>query len=411
MQDEIYDIIIIGAGPAGCICAKQLMGKKLKIALIEKDIFPRDKICGDALSADVVNQLKKIDFTLFEMFLKIVRKQPSNGVRFFAPNQQQLDIDFKVAGSATNDAAGFVVKRVDFDNFLFEQINNSADISIFTGEKIIKISEEAEIVKLTGKNRMYSTRFVLGADGANSIVNRQLAKNEIIKKHHCAGLRQYFENVSGFHPQNHIELHFYKDVLPGYFWIFPLADNKANVGLGMLSSEVARKNINLKEILQEIIKNHPNVRHRFKNAVPLEEIKGFGLPIGSQRKKLSGNRFLLLGDAASLIDPFTGEGIGNAIRSGRIAAEHCIRAFSENRFDASFNKKYDREIYKKMWPELRIGRSLQKMLKYPWLFNFLVKKANKNEAVQQLLTSMLDNVDLKKELLKPRFYVRLLFNY
>ncbi len=278
-------------------------------------------------------------------------------------------------------------------------------------KKSQKFLRKTQTIKLTGKKRCYSAKFVIGADGANSIVNRQLAKNEIDKNHHCAGLRQYFENVSGFHPQNHIELHFYKDLLPGYFWIFPLADNKANVGLGMLSSEVAQKNINLKEKLQDIIQNHPNVRERFKNAVPLEEIKGFGLPIGSQKKKLSGNRFLLLGDAANLIDPFTGEGIGNAIRSGRIAAEHCLRAFSENKFNAEFNKKYDREIYKKMWPELRIGRSLQKMLKYPWLFNFLVKKANKNEALQQLLTSMLDNVDLKKELLKPRFYVRLLFNY
>ncbi len=409
MEPEIFDVIILGAGPAGCVCAQQLSGKGLKVAIIDKDIFPRDKICGDALSADVINQLQKIDSSILEKFLNLKTKIPSNGVRFFAPNGQRLDIDFK--NKISENTAGFVVKRLDFDNFLFEQIQVLPDLSIFTNEKINTIIDNDETITIIGQKKTFTAKIVLGADGANSIVNRQLAKHIINKNHHCAGLRQYFENVSGFHPDNHIELHFYKDVLPGYFWIFPLPNNQANVGLGMLSSEVSRKNINLKEKLTDIIQNHPNIKERFKNANALEEIQGFGLPMGSKKKTLSGNRFLLLGDAANLIDPFTGEGIGNAIRSGRVAAEHVLKAFKLNRFDAQFNKNYDKEIYKKMWNELRIGRSLQKMLKYPWLFNFLVRKANKNEAVQQLLTSMLDNVDLKKELLKPRFYIKLFFNY
>lgn len=409
MDSEVFDVFILGAGPAGCVCAHQLSGKGLSVAIIDKEIFPRDKICGDALSADVINQLQKIDSSIFERFLNLKHKVPSNGVRFFAPNGQRLDIDFKNKNS--ENEAGFVVKRLDFDNFLFEQLQGLPDLAIFMDEKIKNIVENGETITIIGEQRTFQTKMVLGADGANSIVNRQLAKHKVDKKHHCAGLRQYFENVSGFHPKNHIELHFYKDVLPGYFWIFPLPNNQANVGLGMLSSEVVRKKINIKEKLTDIIQNHPNIKERFKNAKPLEEIQGFGLPLGSGKKSLSGNRFLLLGDAANLIDPFTGEGIGNAIRSGRVAAAHVLKAFELNRFDAPFNKSYDKEIYKKMWNELRIGRSLQKMLKYPWLFNFLVKKANKNEAVQKLLTSMLDNVDLKKELLKPRFYIKLFFNY
>lgn len=409
MKEVIYDVVVIGAGPAGCVCAHQLRDKNLKVALIDKAIFPRDKICGDALSADVLNQLNIIDATIFENFIQQKTKIASNGVRFFAPDGAKLDIDFK--NPKHHDAAGFVMKRIDFDNFLFEQIKDAKHISIFQNEKITKVSDDGEIITIIGKNETYKTKLVIGADGANSIINRQLAKNKLDKNNHCAGLRQYYENVSGFHEKNHIELHFYKDVLPGYFWIFPLSENRANVGLGMLSSEVSRKNINLKEKLKDIIENHPNIKERFKSAKALEEIQGFGLPIGSKKKPLSGNRFLLLGDAANLIDPFTGEGIGNAIRSGRVAAEHIENAFKQNRFDAAFNKNYDKIIYKKMWNELRLGHSLQKLLRYPWLFNFLVKKANKNEAIQQLLTSMLDNVDLKKELVKPRFYFRLLFNY
>jgi menaquinone-9 beta-reductase len=139
-------------------------------------------------------------------------------------------------------------------------------------------------------------------------------------------------------------------------------------------------------------------------------VKGYGLPLGSKKRTCSGDRFLLLGDAAGLIDPFTGEGIGNAIRSGRIAAAHLIKAFEQNRFDARFNTLYDEEIYSKMWKELKISRSMQHLLHYPKLVNFVFHKALKNQSVRSLLTSMLSDVDIKKELVKPSFYIKLIFS-
>jgi len=110
-----------------------------------------------------------------------------------------------------------------------------------------------------------------------------------------------------------------------------------------------------------------------------------------------------------LIDPFTGEGIGNAIRSGRIAADHLIKSFDNQQFDSNYNKHYDKVIYQKMWKELRVSRALQKLLQYPKLFNFVIKKANTNSSVRTLLSSMLTDVNLKKELLKPGFYLKLFF--
>lgn len=408
MNTKNYDIIICGAGPAGCTAAYQLSGKGLRIAVLDKDYFPRDKICGDALSADVVNQLHRIDARLSENFQTFTKKVPSHGVRFYAPNGTNLDIDF--VNKAHREAAGYISKRYEFDTFYFDHIKKLKDIDIFQNHKILDVKMAPDSVEVSTETGVFNAKMVIGADGANSIINRKLSKNVFDKRHHCAGLRQYFANVSGFHPNNHIELHFYKDLLPGYFWIFPLPNNQANVGLGMLSSEVSKQKINLKKKLADIIQNHPNIKDRFKNAEPLETVQGFGLPIGSRKKQLSGDRFLLLGDAANLIDPFTGEGIGNAIRSGRVAAEHLLKAFERNRFDAEFNKTYDREIYRKMWKELRISRSMQLLLYYPRIFNFVVKKASKNESIRTLLTSMLDNIDLKKELLKPTFYIKLIFN-
>ena len=113
MNNTKFDVIIVGAGPAGCSCAYQLRNSNLKVALLDKAIFPRDKICGDALSADVINQFYRIDPILLEKFDGFQKKVPSNGIRFFAPNTKVLDIEFNNQKHAS--AAGYIAKRADFD--------------------------------------------------------------------------------------------------------------------------------------------------------------------------------------------------------------------------------------------------------------------------------------------------------
>ncbi len=402
--NESYDVIIVGAGPAGCACAYKLAGKGLKICIIEKDTFPRDKICGDALSPDVVNQLHRIDPKLGKQFQQMATRKAYHGIRFIAPNSKHLDIDF--INPQFKDASGFVMKRLDFDHFMFNQISNFSDVNIFLNHKVegLETSDDKVILK-TGK-KYFTAKIVIGADGANSIVNKKLTNNKVEKNHFSAGLRQYYENVTGFDDKGYIELHFYKDILPGYFWIFPLDNNQANIGLGMLSSEVSKRKINLRKRLADIIQNHPNVKHRFKDAKPLESVKGFGLPMGSKKRPCSGNRFLLIGDAASLIDPFSGEGIGMAIRSGRIAADHLLKGFETEKFDTKFNAQYDQKIYSKMWFELYFSHWLQKLLKYPKTFNLVINIARKSKSIQSLFTFILDNRDFKKSFLNPSFYFK-----
>ena len=111
-----------------------------------------------------------------------------------------------------------------------------------------------------------------------------------------------------------------------------------------------------------------------------------------------------------MIDPFSGEGIANSIRSGRFAAAHVLKAFEQKQFDAAFNKKYDEHIYSKMWNELRLGHTMQKLARYPSIINFVVKKANNNKSIQTLINSMLNDMDLKKQLVKPSLYFRLFFS-
>ena len=406
MEKREFDVLIIGAGPAGTTCAMELGASGLSVAILDKSVFPRDKICGDALSVDVVKQLSMLPGDLGQGFLEFSTKVASYGVRIFAPDCHHIDIPFVDGGS---EKCGYLCPRIDFDNILLEHVRQFENVTIFEDCHVKEITTLKDCVNVNTSQGTFTSQLIAGADGAQSMVARQLGSFKPDRDHYSAGLRIYYEGVSSFHTEQFIELYFLKDILPGYLWIFPLPFNRANVGIGMLSSVVSKKKINLKVILKEFLTSHPHLKERFQHAKPLETIKGYGLPLGSKKRKISGDRFLLLGDAASLIDPFTGEGIGNAIRSGRVAAKHIIKGFERRDFLHDFNTEYDREIYRRMWPELRLSHALQRLCRYPVLFNFIVRKANQSKYIHHLLIDALAHAEKKRSLLQPSFYYSLLF--
>lgn len=125
---------------------------------------------------------------------------------------------------------------------------------------------------------------------------------------------------------------------------------------------------------------------------------------------MHGDNFLLVGDAAALIDPFTGEGIGNAMLSGMVAAQIAETAVVENDFSERKLIAYDIEVYRRLWPELQMSTKLQSLVMHPWLFNYVVNKATTNEELKNLISTMFEDVDLRAKFKDPKFYLKLLFN-
>jgi len=401
-----YDVIIVGAGPAGVSCAYVLSQSGAKVALLEKSSFPRDKICGDALSIDVVHQLEWIDPRLAADFQKLENKLPSYGIRFVSPKGYKLDLPIIKNGVRK---CGYTTERYVFDNFLLEQLKLNTSVEVFFNCTVKDLKVENNRVEISTDSGVFYCKTVVGADGAHSVVNKNTIKNPVDKDHFSAGLRQYYSNVIGFNSEQMIELHFFRELLPGYFWIFPLTGNKANVGLGVPSNVVSRDRLNLKEVLQKIIENEPSVKERFANAIPLEEVRGYGLPLGSKKRPVSANRVILTGDAAGLIDPFTGEGVANAIRSGRVAADILEKALRENDFSAKSLMRYDKELHRRIWSELKVSNLLKKMAIYPGVCDFLLKKAEQNHYVKNYLHDALADVHKRKFTTAPRFLFNLLF--
>lgn len=401
----MYDVFISGGGPAGTSAAIGLKDSGYQILLAEKKKFPRDKICGDALSADVWNQLDQLGFSLDEIN-RFNHKLPCYGARIISASGEVIDFAFKDLPNSL--APGYISERWAFDEFMWEKARKSPGVT--TREECTVKSAEWKgdhWIIHTGLGD-FNARMLLIADGAQSPLARTIGKVEVERDHYCAGLRQYWEGVEGFHEDGFIELHFYNEIIPGYFWMFPLPDGRANIGIGMLSSSVAGKKVDLKKHMEYLITEHPVVSARFKNAKPLEKVRGWGLPIGSKKRVLSGDHFLLLGDAASMIDPATGEGIGNAIRTGRVAAQILPDLLKNNKTQASDLAAYDKEVYRRMWNELYLSRKVQRLLRFPWILNFVVRKANKKPELKELLIGTLTDMDKRESITKPLFLLKLL---
>lgn len=408
MKSLSSNVIIIGAGPAGCSASFYLSKAGISHVIVDKDVFPRDKICGDALSGKVTNQLRRLDpLWLDELHTTGTKFTPSYGVTFSSPNGAAVDIPFRGDPSSMKHSPGYISKRIDFDHFLFQKLDPN-NATVLEGERVKDVVIGKDEVNVVTANYAIKAPLLISAEGAHSMVAKKYANISLERDHHCAGLRQYYIGVSGLHDQGFIELHFVREALPGYFWIFPLPNGQANVGIGMLSKYVSKHKVNLKQLMQEVIASE-QFRDRFKDAEPLEDMRGWGLPLGSKRRSISGDRFILAGDAASLIDPFTGEGIGNAMFSGKWAAERAVEALERNDLSADFLAEYDRTVYRKLGGELRVSRILQKLIRFPWLFNWMIRKIKRNDELRETITFMFEDVDLRKKFTNPLFYLRVLF--
>lgn len=408
MPDE-YDVIVVGGGPGGSSTSSFLARKGYNVLLLDKQHFPRDKICGDGVGGKSVRILEELG-----LIEEIERNEHADmyGVIFTSPRGDWVEIETKFP-DRENKPAGYVVRRYVLDNILFQAAKRHKNVEAKEGHTVIDVlkDDKGRVIGVKAKDENeevseFKANVVVGADGASSVVATKVGAERIEPEHHVVAVRTYYENVKGM--KDKIEIHFIDEVLPGYFWIFPLPNGRANVGVGMLTSDMRKKKVDLKEALERAI-NSPRFKERFEDARPLEPVKGWGLPLGSKRRKGYGDGYVLVGDAAALIDPFTGEGIGNALLSGKLASEAIDMAFQKKDFSASTLSYYDQLLREHLDDELQTMYRLQRLGRIKFLLNLILGKAAKNEKVRNAIAMTLvegeNNVEAKKRLASPLFWV------
>ena len=364
-----YDIAIIGAGPAGAACALALRQSGLRVALLDKARFPRDKVCGDAIPGHAFKALCQLDPAFVEALWKLQPRDDVRASRLVAPNGASLTLQWKLPS--------FNSPRETFDAALLELVRKHSTTEILenTGLKTLQVKPDYARLTITD-GREITAWLVIGCDGANSAVGRKLLPAPLDRAHHCAGVRAYYENVAGA-SSGITEFFLTRDYLAGYIWLFPVGGGRYNVGLGMLAEVVAKHKVDLKATMTRLLATHPELASRFAQARQLGPIVGFGLPLGGGRtRSISGARFMLCGDAASLIDPLQGHGIDTAIQSGILAAVQAIACFKKQDFSTEFMQEYDAQVAHKIGRKLAKSYRLMRFLSNKaWLVNAAVRLA------------------------------------
>ena len=359
----VVDVAIVGAGPGGCAAALELGKCGLRVALVDKSIFPRDKVCGDAIPGPAIKVLHEIDPRYALSLNELPTVQRSRRTRLHLNGHRPVTLHW--------ETVAYTCRRTDFDHHLLGLVRRYTPTHVRTGSAVedIDVREDGVVLQM-GNGETIRAGGVIGADGAQSLVGKLLAGHRLDREHHGGAVRQYYRGVAGLEADR-LEIHSLPDFMPGYFWIFPLADGGCNVGFGMHSAAITAGRVNLRASIGAFIDASPELRERFRGAAPTEAVVGFGLPFGSRRIRVSGNRYLLVGDAASLIDPLTGDGIGQAIGSGLLAARAAATCHAGGNWSDAATAGYGEALHRRYGKMLRTRtRVLDAHRRWPFLVDW-----------------------------------------
>jgi len=382
-EKKTYNAIVVGAGPAGCSAAYFLAKQDHDVLLVDRAKFPRDKVCGDAVSPralaflESIGASKKVETSgAFKVDGAIVSSPKGTVMKGIVPS---------IEGFRNY---GYVFPRKDFDSLLLEHIQGLPNVEFVEKCKVKDVVyEEGYVRGLRAVHNGFPVKLkgevIIGADGTNSIIAQKLSLKNQNPKHRAFGIRAYFDDVDGL--DNYIEIHYDRSVIPGYAWIFPTGRRSANVGVGITSRFAMTKGI--KETFKAFVEKSEFAAVKLKDARVREySLKGWSIPLGSFPGCRSAGNVILTGDAGSMVDPLTGEGIYYALRSGELSAKALGMCLKEENGLRNLGRIYEK-LWKKAfkWNEYRIGYFYQRFLRSEAFLNISISRAAQNRKKAQVL--------------------------
>jgi flavin-dependent dehydrogenase len=286
-----------------------------------------------------------------------------------------------------------VAPRIHFDAIIQKHAVDSGAI-FCQGQAKEPIVENGRIIgitaKINGENKTLRAKMVVGADGVTSVVTRNLRPkpNQHQDHHRAVALRVYFEGIEEI-PQT-VEFYLYKEILPGYAWIFPTGNHGANVGLGMRLDHFRKTKGNLNALLDQFLE-FPNIKKRLMPGWTMRDMATWQLNFGSQKElQHVYDGAMLVGDAAGFINPLTGGGIHNAIISAELAAQTIDEAFKADNTTREFLKIYETRCHEKMWSSMKRSHNMQRtFMRFPFIVDFMIRRMKTNSQLAQTFLSKL----------------------
>ncbi len=316
----MYDVIIAGGGPAGSIAAERAARCGLEVLMLEKATYPRSKICGGGVSQKALDVLGGIDKELIE--------RETFGARIFLP-------DYRNFAGTIGDRVAVMTRRENLDHWLARRAEDGGAV-VQDGEGVKDVLFAGDCVEVvTSKNR-YRSRMIIGSDGVNSIVARR------------SGIRTRWGNDIGMCLEAEVKLgeagveacvedgliEFYFTRDRGYGWIFPKRDY-ISIGIGEFAPRVNDLKGSFSRFVRDVsVQKNIDIEGRISG------INSYRIPAGGFPRRIHSDRVLLTGDAAGFVDPFLGEGIYYALKSGEIAADVASGAVESGDFSEKFLQEY-----------------------------------------------------------------------
>ncbi len=348
---DAYDVIVVGAGPAGSIAGHTVAMAGFRVAVVERDRFPRDKICGDALSVRTLETLGNSGGIRERLLDKGLHRVYRN--RTFFPDGKS--VERRLSGKGSRIDFHVVIPRIEFDAMLAEELRRSGAelIEGFRARSLLGTNGSVSGIEgeRDGRKAALSSRIVIAADGESSVSRTYLNKRRNDPGHLAIGLRAYFEGVEM--DEGAAEHYFDAGIPFGYGWIFSLGRGRANVGVVTRYDAYRTLGRTLPGIFRGFVETNPHARKRLAGAARTGPMATRLLPLGTQAGTNHAAGLLVAGDAGSFIDPFTYEGIYSAVRTGKLAGETAVEALSHGDVSARFLAAYEQKWRRALAPAFR----------------------------------------------------------
>lgn len=354
------DVIIIGGGLAGLVSAIHLSKAGKAVILIEKDLYPHHKVCGEYISNEVLPYLSSLGADPAIL-------QPTQLTKFemSTPTSKLIKADLPLGG--------FGISRFTLDHFLFEKAK-SAGANIIH-DMVLDVTFENEIFTVSTKEISYRSRLVIGAHGKRSNLDVKLNRNFIKEKSAWLAIKAHY---NGDFPDDLVALHHFKG---GYCGVSKVENNLLNICY-LVNYASFKKYKNITAHREEILYQNPYLKKVFENSTLQFEAPLSISQISFQRKECVNNHILMAGDTAGLIHPLCGNGMGMAIHAAKIASSLMIRFLEGEIHDlGKLEQAYTIAWQDNFKSRLKTGHILSGLLRKEKLSNFLINGIAKFPAI------------------------------
>ncbi len=387
---EQHDVLVVGAGPAGATAAYWLAERGWDVVLLERKRFPRDKTCGDGLTPRAVRQLWDMGLARpLEPF------HAFGGLRAVA---HDLVLEMEWPRHSELPQVGYVVPRRHLDEMVAARAVDAGAVLWQQSEAVEPLVEGGTVTGAVVKRKELGTheevraRYTVVADGSGSRFGRALGSARDKSYPLGMAIRGYFESPLHDHPwiESHLDIRDRSGrSLPGYGWIFPVADGTVNVGIGLLSTFREWKSVNTSHLMEAFVDAAP-ANWGISPATATCAPTGGKLPMGGSVSPKSGPGHLVVGDAAGLVNPFNGEGIAYAYETGRLGARVLDDALTSG--DQRALARYEPMLEDAYGLYFRVARLFVKIIGYPRVMRELTRVGMHSRTLMEWVLRIMANL-------------------